>query len=322
MTEKAMPVNLNKPERWKDDIAQSVDFYNHWFMSFAPVTYREARVDVTRRVIRAIQHTDNLRQISPAMLLNEPTALLMLRSATAPPLARDRLSGLANVSRSFIKRMEVQGKLPIGQSQGQLERALSRICEIILRLLDHDVFPWLKSETQPTDAEVQRAATIVADRLTGATADPIIRNAQEQRQLATIGAFLQARGYVEERPPSSAGLDQMQPGTYTFRYGVLAGGEHKVNIPIDAVVQPYQLRPDRIPLLIEAKSAGDFTNVNKRRKEEATKMRQLKDTYGDNVPFILFLNGYFDAAYLGYEAAEGIDWVWEHRISDLEHFGV
>ena len=27
--------------------------------------------------------------------------------------------------------------------------------------------------------------------------------------------------------------------------------------------------------------------------------------------------GYFDAAYLGYEAAEGIDWIWEHRIEDL-----
>lgn len=27
--------------------------------------------------------------------------------------------------------------------------------------------------------------------------------------------------------------------------------------------------------------------------------------------FILFLCGYFDSGYLGYEAAEGIDWVWE-----------
>jgi len=31
--------------------------------------------------------------------------------------------------------------------------------------------------------------------------------------------------------------------------------------------------------------------------------------------------GYFDSGYLGYEAAEGIDWVWEHRIDDLELFG-
>ena len=65
----------------------------------------------------------------------------------------------------------------------------------------------------------------------------------------------------------------------------------------------------------------DFTNVNKRRKEEAQKMMQLRNTYG-SVVFILFLCGYFDSGYLGYEAAEGIDWIWEHRISDMEALGL
>ena len=36
----------------------------------------------------------------------------------------------------------------------------------------------------------------------------------------------------------------------------------------------------------------------------------------------LFLCGYFDGAYLGYVAAEGIDWVWGHRINDLVRFGI
>ncbi|MGH2493098.1 MAG: XamI family restriction endonuclease [Ktedonobacteraceae bacterium] len=40
------------------------------------------------------------------------------------------------------------------------------------------------------------------------------------------------------------------------------------------------------------------------------------------IRFVLFLCGYFDSGYLGYEAAEGIDWVWEHRINDLAEFGV
>jgi len=38
--------------------------------------------------------------------------------------------------------------------------------------------------------------------------------------------------------------------------------------------------------------------------------------------FNLFLCGYFDSGYLGYEASEGIDWVWEHRIDDLALFGI
>jgi type II restriction enzyme len=96
----------------------------------------------------------------------------------------------------------------------------------------------------------------------------------------------------------------------------------KVNIPIDAMVMPRKARPGDLPLLIEAKSAGDFTNTNKRRKEEAVKMAQFRSAYGKRVRFILFLCGYFDSGYLGYEAAEGMDWVWEHRVDDLAAFGL
>ena len=75
-------------------------------------------------------------------------------------------------------------------------------------------------------------------------------------------------------------------------------------------------------MFFEAKSAGDFTNTNKRRKEEAIKIAQLRNTYGSDVSFNLFLCGYFDSGYLGYEAAEGIDWVWEHRVDDMALFGI
>ena len=103
---------------------------------------------------------------------------------------------------------------------------------------------------------------------------------------------------------------------------VVVGGVQRVNMPIDAVIQPHRPRPGGLPILIEAKSAGDFTNTNKRRKEEAQKIRQLKEEYGDEVDLLLFLCGYFDTGYLGYEAAEGLDWVWEHRIDDLADAGI
>lgn len=120
----------------------------------------------------------------------------------------------------------------------------------------------------------------------------------------------------------------MQPGTYAFRLNVPVtqengqGQQRQVNMPVDAVVKPRYAEVEELPLLIEAKSAGDFTNPNKRRKEEATKVVQLRRHYGSNVRFILFLCGYFDSGYLGYEAAKGIDWVWEHRVDDLVLFGV
>lgn len=117
----------------------------------------------------------------------------------------------------------------------------------------------------------------------------------------------------------------MQSGMFAFHVNVPVDQptqNQSINMPVDAVVVPRLLGSKRLPVLIEAKSAGDFANVNKRRKEEATKMRQLYRTYGKNFKFVLFLCGYFDSGYLGYEAAEGIDWVWEHRIDDLGGFGL
>lgn len=117
----------------------------------------------------------------------------------------------------------------------------------------------------------------------------------------------------------------MEPGTFSFRLNIQVlqeAGARKVIVPVDAVIMPIQAKVGDYPLLIEAKSAGDFTNTNKRRKEEATKIAQLRATYGNELRFVLFLCGYFDSGYLGYEAAEGIDWVWEHRIDDLAQLGV
>ena len=116
----------------------------------------------------------------------------------------------------------------------------------------------------------------------------------------------------------------MRPGTFCFHLNVPVQQENgrKVNIPVDAAIMPKTQEPSTMPLFVEAKSAGDFTNTNKRRKEEAVKIAQLRSTYDQNIAFILFLCGYFDSGYLGYEAAEGIDWVWEHRIDDLVKFGL
>lgn len=114
----------------------------------------------------------------------------------------------------------------------------------------------------------------------------------------------------------------MAKGTYTFRLNIPVGSAAVTKVPVDVVIQPKRPGRGALPFLIETKSAGDFTNTNKRRKEEAMKVRQLSEAYGSGVRFILFLCGYFGSDYLGYEAAEGIDWIWEHRISDLLKLGL
>jgi hypothetical protein len=320
-----VPVNADKPHLWKPDIALSVDFYNNWFMQFAPKAYRDTRIATTQQVESALAETANLTNITSALLRQHPEVLPILRMAAAPPIARDRLIGLAGVSPNLVKNMEEKQRIPPRADIATLDAELTKISQIIARLLDKDIFPWLESGQQPTEPEVQRAATIVADRLCGAISDPIVRNAQERRQLAMIKQWLEQRDYSYVRGGAGLSFETMQPGTFSFRLNIpvlLQSGSKQINIPIDVAIAPINSSPGEFPLLIEAKSAGDYTNPNKRRKEEAIKMTQLRSSYGNNVRFILFLCGYFDSGYLGYEAAEGIDWVWEHRIEDLGLFGI
>jgi hypothetical protein len=229
---------------------------------------------------------------------------------------------------NLVGKLE-KGELPSKLAVEHLDSHLKKISGILSHMLDVDIFPWLEGKRKPSEEERYRSSTIIADRLSGAKADPIVRNAQEKRQLALLEKYLIGRGYkrqqaITSRKVAKKPLQEMEPGTYGFRLNIIVSLEKPTSakIPVDAAIQPKNVKLPHMPVLIEAKSAGDFTNVNKRRKEEATKMTQLKRTYGRHVVFVLFLCGYFDAAYLGYEAAEGIDWIWEHRIEDLKQLGL
>jgi len=39
-----MPINSDKPHLWKADVADSIDFYNDWFLRFAPAAFRKQHV--------------------------------------------------------------------------------------------------------------------------------------------------------------------------------------------------------------------------------------------------------------------------------------
>lgn len=320
-----MPVNMDKPHLWKSDVARSVDFYNDWFLRFAPQAYRETRQETTKQVEKALTLTNNLKDISPETLIEHPDVLPILRMSTAPPIARDRLIGLATVSPNLVRNMELKRRISPNMKKATVLEELHKIGSLILRLVDADIFPWIQNGQQPSQKEKHRAATVVADRLCGAVADPILRNAQEQRQLASIRNWLEKRKYEYVKPSAITDFRELKTGTFTFHLNVpvfLEGGQTKINIPIDVATMPCKKNMSGMPVLIECKSAGDFTNTNKRRKEEAIKIAQLRANYGKNISFVLFLCGYFDSGYLGYEAAEGLDWVWEHRMNDLAKFGL
>ena len=313
----------NNSDQWKDDIKKSVMFYNDWFLTFAPSTYINARQDAINRVNDAFLKTDCFNLLSTDILKSVPEAITILRMATTPPLARDRLVGLSDIPKSLITSLE-SGKLPARMDETQLDEHLNRIVIVISRLLDVGIMPWLSDSSSPKEIDQLLATHVIGDRVCGSLSDPIIRNEQEHRQLNSIAKFLNDKGYQFVESKSIDDFRNMDKGSFSFHLNVPVTMDktRTVNMPIDVVIMRRSAKKGDYPILIECKSAGDFTNTNKRRKEEATKIDQLRNTYGKRIEFVLLLSGYFDSGYLGYEAAEGIDWVWEHRISDLQRAGV
>lgn len=315
-------VNADKHARWPDEIAKSVAQYNDWYLKFAPDAYQRARTATKAVVKEALEGSDYGTNISADLLKRRPDFLFVLRMMTAPPLARDRLTGLSRVPKALVDAMENDHCVPRRMSAQVLTENLQRLGAVITNMADPELLPWIRERRRPCAEELAGALLVLGDRVCRAVADPIIRNAQEARQLDVLERYLVARGYTKLPDAQRTAVFSMPAKTFAFRFNVPGKNEDgaSVNMPMDAVVMPAGKAA--VPLLIEAKSAGDFTNVNKRRKEEATKMQQLKAAYGDRVRFILFLCGYFDSAYLSYEAAAGIDWLWEHRPDDLAKFGV
>ncbi len=316
--------NRFRTDLWKIDSMKSVDYYNEWFMRSAPDAYKAARKGVVNHVKRTMADFGYLSEISGQNIIRHPDALSVLRACTAPPLAKDRLAGLSGTTRTLIETLE-DGRLPTRVSEEKLLNDLSKMAAILSKLIDYDIFPWLGNNAMPSAQAFSRSASIVADRISGSLADPIIRNSQELRQLAAIDSYLSAKGYKRLTSSEIESIDSMPPGTFAHHINVpveIKGGR-PIRMPLDVIIQPKLYSERRLPLLVECKSAGDFANTNKRRKEEAMKVTQLRDMYGkDSIVFVLFLCGYFDVGYLGYEASENIDWVWEHRITDFEEFGI
>ena len=138
----AMSINADKPHLWKADVERSIDFYNDWFIRFAPETYRAQRRITTDAVLDAFGKTADLTRIIPKVLHDAPGLLPILRMVTAPPLARDRLMGLAHVSKSLIDALEgkenMPPRLPKRMPEKVLLENLQNLCDVLAELIDDD----------------------------------------------------------------------------------------------------------------------------------------------------------------------------------------
>ncbi len=97
-----MPINADKPHLWKADTRASVDQFNEWFMAYAPKAYRDTRGKTVEHVDAAWLRLKTSPGLPLEIIRESPAILPTLRMSTCPPLARDRLIGLADSSKNLV----------------------------------------------------------------------------------------------------------------------------------------------------------------------------------------------------------------------------
>jgi hypothetical protein len=308
---------LKQPAEWQPDIDRSVAEYDEWYLAESPGMLAEARGRAVAEVEEAMLATDDFRMFGAQALIARPGALFVARMCVSPPMARDRFVGFSGANKSLVTAMERDGVIPARTRQVGMQ--LQAMCDFLRPLLDPGLFCWLENDRVPTAEERDKALLVVGERLASAFYLPVLRNAWEAKQKELLRAYLEGEGFAESRDSPF----EMPPGTFGFGRSVRVVREdgEPQNLPVDCVVSP--LDAQRPLACVELKSADDFTNVNKRRKEESDKYDALKRAHGDDAVFLLQLCGYFGHSYLGFEAAAGIDWAWDHRLGDLAwYFGI
>lgn len=299
------------------DIKKSVEEYNKWYVNETPAIY-----EVTKK---PFMNDSTITEVSKGIVMGglkieiikrNPRIIQLLRFSCDPILSPDRLAGLADLKRGTLVKSLEEGKLPRvskAYDENDFSDDLMRIL-LVIKGFQND----LPSEMSKEE-KIKLKSAIITDRLTNAQVSSKIRNAQEPRQMKVIKYVLGSLGY-KNIPNEDTNIKALYAGQYSLRMNVAA---RKANQPVDVVIHLKGLEDFQISnyVFIECKSAGDFANVNKRRKEEAEKVLDLQESYPDDkIDFCLFIGGYFNQKYLDFERQSGIKIFWEHLPETLKEY--
>lgn len=152
-----------------------------------------------------------------------------------------------------------------------------------------------------------------------------VHQAQAHWYLGLIQSWLTDRGYDHLDGSRFPRLPEVPAGTFASRVKASiqpSGGSHRDWVQAGVVVKPKRPALDSLPIIVLTALFGSFGESFRRRKTEVNRISRFRLAYGEDVPIVLALWGHVDAGYLGCQAAEGIDWVWAHRLSDFTECGL
>lgn len=301
-------INADRLGLWRVDASAARTSADDWYVESGRMAYQAARRAMIDQVREVLALTDDLRRIEPAMLRRTPSALATLRMSTAPPIARERLAGLSRTERPLLTALE-QDRLPARVSPSELEAQLARVCAVIGRLLDHDLFGWLDQERSVDESERAFAAMVVADRRCEAVGEQVLRQAERQRQAHGLTEWLAAHGYREH----AGRMSELPTGAYLAGPRAGDGSAPSSERGVDTVVRPRAGAATRAVVVraLPRPAPGSLTRAS----AEAALLAV------DDVTVVLLI-GVADPRFLRQCAAAGQDWVWEHRLDDLSLTGL
>ncbi len=306
-------MNSGTPSNWEADRVQAREEIISWLQKDSESSQLRIELEKkSREIINLLSSTLNIGET----LTREPSSLKVLRALTKRDVGISQFATFTGFGGEVIKKIE-NGKLG---SPDFIYQA-SQLIEIEL---DRALVPWLSEARQPSEEEVARSVLISADRILRRITSTELRYQHEPRQLEKLENFLKDEGFVEQKFSTLVNpLHDVRAGSYAFRMNVNGMTSEGLILKqnVDVLIKPLGVGLESLPIFMEAKSMTDEVNPNKRQKEEAQKLNNLKRMWeassGQKVIYVLLIGGTVPRRYLQVEAGSGIDWVWEHRVSDL-----
>lgn len=313
MTENPPLMNAKSSHKWEDDRSLAKEEIINWLAITAST--KNSRSIIESEISQRLNKLASLNSIEKSILLDQKI-LTGLRSLTRRDIGTSQIATFLGVGTSMYEAIERGDK--------SVESILSDVVSLLEKELDESLATWILEKRNPSKDELSRSVIVAADRILRRSTSTELRYKHEPRQLDKLKTFLRSRNFVEV---SSTGIadprNDMEPGTYAFRVNIdgttIDGVTLKQNV--DTLIMPISKSNNVLPIFLEAKSMTDEVNPNKRQKEEAQKVDNVRRRWqkpGERLNFLLLLGGTVPRRYLEVEAGSGLDWIWEHRIEDLD----
>ncbi len=306
-------MNATSSEKWENDRIVAKEEIIDWLA--ITTSTKNSRSLVENQISDLLNELSILKSVEKAIVKN-PQILTSLRSLTRRDIGTSQIATFLGVGTSMYEAIE--------RAEKPVAPILSNIVSLLQKELDESLAPWIVENRSPTKDEMNRSVIVAADRILKRSTSTELRYKHEPRQLDKLKRYLDSKGYNEVNGTGiSNPRKDMKSGSYAFRVNIdgltIDGVTLKQNV--DTLIMPFSKSSDVLPIFLEAKSMTDEVNPNKRQKEEAQKVDNVRRKWqgkNERLNFVLLLGGTVPRRYLEVEAGSGLDWIWEHRISDLD----